>query len=142
MDDKCTHSGCCSFTLLLGRLCLSAIFILAGIGKFMAFEETATYMAKAGLPAIPFLLYTAALVETLGGLALLIGWHTRLASFILLLFVMAASYLFHNFWALDDVAAKLEMISFMKNLAIAGGLLYLIGAGPGKLSIDHITCKS
>lgn len=127
--------------MLLGRICLSAIFISAGIGKFMSYEETAAYMASAGMTQIPMFLYAAAIVEILGGLAILLGWKARWGALLLLLFLIPVSLLFHNFWALAPELAKLQMILFMKNVAIAGGLLYVAATGAGCFSIDHC-CKS
>lgn len=125
-----------SLGLLLGRICLSTIFILAGIGKFLDYEGTAKYMTEAGMTMIPFFLYGAALVEILGGLSLLFGFKTRLGATILLLFLIPTTLIFHAFWNYDGAMRTMQMIEFLKNLAIFGGLFYVVVCGPGRLSID------
>lgn len=132
----------CSFTTLLGRICLSIIFILAGFAKLINYEATATYMAAKGMTMIPLFLYTAALIEILAGLALLVGYKARYAAIILALFLIPASLIFHDFWNIAEPAVKeLEMIAFLKNLAIFGGLLYVVSHGPGRCSCDSCCCK-
>lgn len=132
---------CCSTLLFLGRVMISAIFLLAGIGKFIAYNETVHYMASKGLPYIPVLLVIAALVEITASLAIIFGFKTRIAAFILFLFLIPTTYIFHNFWAVTTEEAKIQFIMFMKNVGIAGGLLYIIGAGPGGLALDRC-CNS
>lgn len=128
---------CCSTLLFLGRLCISAIFLLAGIGKFMDYEGTTQYMATRGLQFIPFLLVVAAVVEILSALSLIFGFKARVSAFILLLFLIPITYLFHDFWNAGPEIAQLQFIMFMKNVSIAGGLLYIIGAGSGGFAVDN-----
>lgn len=136
---------CCSCTVsclfFLGRVLLCLIFLGSGIGKFLDAEGTQAYMASKGLPMVTFLMYAAAVVEILGSLMLLLGYKTRTGAIILLLFLIPTTLIFHNFWSNPPVEQMLQMMMFMKNLAIMGGLLYIIGAGPGKLSIDYWTCS-
>lgn len=127
----------CSFSLLIGRILLSLIFILAGVGKFMDYEGTAQYMASKGMTMIPVFLYSAAVVELLGGLALLIGYKIRIAAIVLILFLIPTTLIFHDFWNVDVIAKQLQMILFLKNLAIMGGLFYVLGSGAGKFSLDR-----
>lgn len=133
---------CCSSLLFLGRLCISAIFLMAGIGKFIDYEGTVNYMTSKGLKFVPLLLVTAALVEILSALALILGFKTRYAAFILFLFLIPTTYLFHDFWNVGPEEAKLQFVMFMKNLSIAGGLLYIMAVGAGGLSIDRCYCSS
>ncbi len=126
-----------SLYLFLGRFCLSVIFILAGLGKFMDFGGTAAHMSAEGLPMAHVLLVIAALIEVLGGFSLLLGWKTRYSAVLLLLFLLPVTYFFHDFWSLTGKEQQMEMIQFLKNLAIFGGLLYVASAGPGKYSIDR-----
>lgn len=133
--------GLCHLFKLLGRVGLSAIFIFAGIHKFMDYEGTAAYMASKHLTNIPVLLYTAAIVEILGGLSVLLGWKTRWGALLLALFLIPTSYIFHDFWNLSDKAEMQEqMIHFFSNFAIFGGLLFVTASGPGVISIDGDTC--
>ena len=133
----------CSATTLLARVCLSSVFIFAGVGKFMHPDATAAYMASKNIPMVSLLLYVAALVELIGGLSILLGYKTRWGAFLLLGFLVVVTGIFHDFWNLTGELQKLQMIMFMKNLAIAGGLLYVIGCGAGGCSCDaSCECKS
>lgn len=133
----------CSFTLFLGRLCLSSIFILAGLNKFMDYNATAQYMAAKGFTMIPFFLVSAAIIEILAGILLLIGYRTRIAAAALLLYLIPTTLIFHDFWYIGDLAARqAQIIEFLKNLAIFGGLLYVAGSGPGKCSVDACCCQA
>jgi len=114
---------------LLGRLLLGAIFVVGGIEKFGAIEGTIGYMASAGMPS--FLAYPAALFELVAGLAIVLGWQTRIAALLLAGFCVLTGVLFHL-----KPADPMQMILFMKNLAIAGGFLVLFRAGAGPLSLD------
>jgi putative oxidoreductase len=134
--------GLCSIGMLLGRICISAIFILAAIGKIMDYEGTSQYMASKGLTMIPIFLYGAAIVELIGGLMVLIGFKTRIGAVILLLFLIPTTLIFHDFWNVSEALARqLQMIIFMKNLAIFGGLLYIVCAGPGRIACCSRCCN-
>lgn len=126
----------CSLTILLARVCISVIFIIAGLGKFLEFDATAKYMASVGLPYVPYLLVVAAVVELLGGLFLLVGWNARFGAAMLLVFLIPTTYFFHNFWAVSPAMAQIQLIEFLKNLAVFGGLLYVLTYGAGGLSFD------
>lgn len=123
-----------SVTLLLGRILLAAIFILAGVQKFGGIEGTAGYISSVGLPAGTALAWLAAIFETVAGIALLIGFQTRYTSWLLAAFCVFTAFVFHY-----QPADQMQMILFMKNLAIAGGLLVLSTAGAGSLSLDART---
>jgi putative oxidoreductase len=75
-------------------------------------------------------------LEVLGGLALIVGWQTRWAALALALFTLAASVIFHNFWALPADQQMVQQLVFMKNLSVAGGMLVLAACGAGALSLD------
>lgn len=126
-----------SFLMLAGRIAIGAIFVLAGVGKFMDPAHTSAYMASKGMSMIPFFLYAAATLELLGGLALFLGWKARWGAVILALFLIPTTLIFHNFWIAEPAEKILQQIMFLKNLAIFGGLLYIIATGPGRLSIDR-----
>ncbi|MFQ5459043.1 MAG: DoxX family protein, partial [Myxococcota bacterium] len=97
---------------------------------------TAGYMASRGMPAIPVLLTLAIIFELLGGLSILLGWKTKAGALALFLFLVPVTLIFHNFWTYPPEQQQMQMIMFLKNLAIMGGLLMLAGAGPGPLSVD------
>ncbi len=123
---------------LVGRILIAILFVPAGWGKLMGgFAGAVGYIASKGLP-MPQVLAAAAIVLELGiGLALLVGWKTRWAALLLAFFTLVAALFFHNYWAMSDVAAAAaNKINFFKNLAIAGGLLFIYVAGPGRYSVD------
>ena len=121
---------------LIGRIMLAVLFLPAGLSKIGGFAGTAGYIASKGLPLPEVGAAIAIAVEVLGGLALILGFGTRWAALILATFTVVAGVFFHNFWALPADQQMVQQIMFMKNIAVAGGLLVLAGFGPGALSID------
>ena len=114
---------------LIGRMMLALIFILAGFGKIQDPAGTMGYMQSAGLPGI--LLWPTIALELLGGLALAVGYKTRYVAFALAGFCVVAAALFHS-----NFADQMQMIMFLKNIAIAGGLLLLAVSGLTAYSVD------
>lgn len=114
----------------LGRLMLALIFILAGVGKVTDLAGTSAYMEAMGVPSS--LLWPTILLEVLGGIAIAIGYKTALAALSLALFSIAAAVLFHS-----DFSDKMQMILFLKNIAMAGGLLLLATSGTTAYSLDR-----
>ena len=117
--------------LLVGRILLSVIFIMAGLSKFGSIEGTAGYISSVGLPAGVALAWLAAIFETLAGVAILIGFQTRITAWLLAAFCVFTVVVFHY-----APADQMQMTMFMKNIAIAGAFLILSVAGPGALSVD------
>ncbi|MEO0373662.1 MAG: DoxX family protein [Cyanobacteria bacterium P01_A01_bin.17] len=122
---------------LAARICLCIIFINSGIGKIFGFTGTAEMMANTGLPIASVLLAFTIIFQLLGGLSLLFGYKVKLGSILLILFLIPATLVFHN-----PIADPGELNSFLKNLGLIGGLLMVIYAGAGALSIDHLAEKS
>lgn len=121
---------------LVGRLLIAAIFVLSGFGKITGFEGTVGYIASKGLPLPQLGAIAAIIVELGGGILVILGWKTRWAAAAMLIFTVAAAMIFHNFWAAAPDAAQNQMIHFMKNICMAGGLLYVVVFGGGPLSVD------
>jgi putative oxidoreductase len=113
-----------------GRILISLIFVTSGISKLGNFAGTQGYMESVGVPGI--LLPIVIAVELLGGLAIILGWHTRIAAFLLAGFSLVSAVLFHA-----NFGEQMQMIMFMKNLALAGGFLMLVALGAGPWSIDN-----
>lgn len=130
-----------SSATLMGRVFLSIIFIMAGFGKIMDWSGTAGYMEAQGMPMIPLLLLGAIACEWVGGISLLIGFKTRLGALALIVFLIPTTLIFHNFWADPPDQRQLQMIMFLKNVAILGGLLMVLAHGAGPVSIDSRTSK-
>lgn len=114
---------------LAGRLLIALIFVGAGWSKIGGYAGTQAYMESVGVPGalLPLVIFA----ELGGGLAIVFGLLTRLAAAGLALFSIASAVLFHG------GADQVQQIMFMKNLAIAGGLLFLVGHGAGRISLDH-----
>jgi putative oxidoreductase len=123
-----------SVIVLVGRILLAAIFILAGFGKLTDISGTAAYFAMYNLPGGAATAVAAGLVELLGGIAILIGFQTRIAAYLLALFSVVTALIAHMAWS-----DMMQLIHFQKNLAMAGGFLVLAVYGPGALSVDART---
>jgi len=119
------------FGPLLGRILIALIFVMAGFNKITGFEGTVGYIASKGLPLPEMLAIGAIIVELGGGLMLIAGWYTRWAAAAIFVFTAMTAVLFHNFWAMPPDEAQNQMISFMKNISIMGGLLYVMVYGNG-----------
>ena len=101
---------------LVGRILLAYIFLLAGINKISGYAGTQAYMDSMGVPGM--LLPLVILLEIGAGLAIIIGWKTRWAAIALSLFTLIAAFIFHS-----NFEDQMQMILFMKNLYISGGLI-------------------
>jgi putative oxidoreductase len=121
---------------LAARIVLAVLFVPAGISKIAGFAGTVGYISSVGLPLPAVGAVLAILAEAGGGLALLLGFQTRLAALALAIFSVVAGIFFHAFWSMPAEQVMINQIMFMKNIAIAGGLLALVAFGPGKFSLD------
>lgn len=119
---------------LIGRILLALIFIISGFGKITNFHSTADYMAGQGLPIPQVLLIATILIELGGGIMLVLGWQARWAALAIFLFIIPTTLIFHPFWA-ADAAQMQNQINFMKNVAIMGGMLYIMAYGSGPYSL-------
>jgi putative oxidoreductase len=120
---------------LAGRVLITPLFLLSGYHKITGFTATAATMANKGLPFSEFLLIGTIAFEIGGGLMVLLGWHARFGALLLAVFTIAATLVFHNFWAVDAAQFSGQLSQFMKNLAILGGLFYIMAAGSGPFSL-------
>jgi putative oxidoreductase len=125
---------------LTGRILLAFIFIMAGFNKIPGFTGTAGYIASKGLPMSEVLAALTIAVEIGGGIMLVVGWNARWAAAALAGFCVLAALIFHPFWTVAAASQQTEMIMFMKNLAIAGGLLQVVAFGPGPFSLKKENC--
>jgi len=116
-------------TQMTGRALMSAIFLMAGISKLGAYAATQGYMENMGVPGM--LLPLVILLELGGGLAVLLGWQTRISAFLLAGFCIISALIFHA-----NFGDQMQSILFMKNLAMAGGFLFLVADGAGVWSLD------
>jgi len=116
----------------IGRVLLAAIFVISGLGKLAAPAATIGYIQSVGLPFATAGLVVAILVELGGGLALALGYKTRLAAAVLAVFSLVTGLAFHH--AIGD---QNQFIHLFKNIAMAGGLLQVVAFGAGAYSIDN-----
>jgi putative oxidoreductase len=135
-DDTPIHLVPRGGTALAGRILMSAIFLLSGFAKITDPAGAMGYMGQVGIPHADVLVYVAGAAEILGGLSILFGFLTRIGAIGLTVFLIITTAYFHAFWNLDGAEAKTQMVNFMKNVAIMGGLLALVAHGPGRYSID------
>ncbi len=117
---------------LLGRILLAAIFVQSGVGKVLHPAMTQGYMEKAGMPLAGMFLVLAILAELGGSLSVLLGLLTRWGATVLIIFMIPTTLIFHG-----HVGEQMQMIMFMKNVSMTGGLLILLANGAGKWSIDE-----
>ena len=125
---------------LLGRLLLANIFIVAGLKKIMGFAGTAGYMASKGLPLPEVLLVLTILIELGGGLMVLLGWQARWGALAIFLWLIPVTLIFHAYWDLEPAQMVEQQRHFMKNLAIMGGMIYIVAFGPGAFSLGKDKC--
>ena len=124
------------FGPLVGRILIALIFVISGYGKIKGFDGTVGFIASKGLPLPQLAAIGAIIVELGGGLMLVAGWKARWAAAAMFLFTAVAAVIFHNFWAAPAGEAQNQMIHFMKNISMLGGLLYVMVYGSGPLSVD------
>ncbi len=120
------------FVPLIARILIAAIFLMAGTQKVFDFSGTQQYMASKGMPLTALFLVGAILAELGGGLSVLLGLKARWGATALFLFLIPTTLIFHT-----EFSVQLQVIMFMKNLAIMGGLLMVAYFGPGPVSIDE-----
>jgi putative oxidoreductase len=117
--------------LLVARILLSIIFLISGFTKLTDIAGTASYFAGYNLPVPTVTAVIAGLIELLGGLAILIGFKTRIAAWVLAIFSVASALVAHT-----DFSDQMQVINFLKNLAMTGGFLALAVEGAGTISVD------
>ena len=113
-----------------GRLLLSALFLIEGVGKITVQEDVIMYMEDYGVPGVLFV--PATVLEILFPLLLIVGYRTKWAAAVMALFTFSVAIIFHT-----DFSEKMQMIFFLKDIAIAGGFMIGVAYGPGKISLDH-----
>ncbi|HEY4178080.1 MAG TPA: DoxX family protein [Kofleriaceae bacterium] len=137
-DDNQIHTAPRPATALFGRLALAAIFFVSGFAKLTDTSGTAAHMEQAGMSHADTLAVIAGICEIAGAIALATGFLTRLGALGLFLFLIPTTIIFHGFWNLEGAERMTQMVNFMKNLAIGGGLLGFVAYGAGKYSLDSV----
>lgn len=114
---------------LAGRILLALLFLMSGIGKIAGYEASVGYMHAMGVPGA--LLPVTIVLEIAGAVAIMAGWKTRIAAFLLAGFTLVAAVIFHS-----NFGDQIQMVMFVKNVAIVGGFLMLMANGAGRYSLD------
>lgn len=133
MQALCTLAG--MYGPLVGRILITAIFLVSGYHKIIGFAAVAGYMGSKGMPFPELLLVGAIVFEIGGGLMVLLGWNARWGALLLAALTIPATLVFHDFWAVDASQYQDQFNHFMKNLAILGGLAYIVATGSGPFSL-------
>ena len=115
---------------LLGRIFLSALFLIEGVGKIFTQEQVVMYMEDYSVPGILFI--PAVILEILFPVLLIVGYKTKLAALVMFLFTLTVAIIFHT-----DFNNEMQLVFFLKDLAIAGGFMIIIAYGSNKFSLDH-----
>jgi len=113
---------------LIARIFISMIFLFSGISKIITFDSTSKWMQQIDMPG--FFLIPAIGLEIIAPVLIIIGYQTKIAAISLALFCLATAFLFHF-----DFSNHMQIIAFLKNIGLAGGLLFLIINGPKKFSL-------
>src|SRR5713226_1820359 len=132
---KTMNDAIAKFGPVAGRFLIALIFLLSGIGKIAGFAQTIGFMASKGLPMVEVLLVLSIIIEIGAALMLIVGWQARLGAAALFLWMIPVTLVFHNFWAAPVAQQQIEMAMFMKNIAMVGGLLYIMAYGSGRFSV-------
>lgn len=123
---------------LAGRVMIATIFLLSAVGnKIPQFNGIVGYMASEGVPAPQVMLAGAIAFLIVGSLSLVLGYHARFGATLLLVFLVLATYYFHDFWNFQGADRQNQMIQFMKNLSMMGTMAFVVANGPGAFSLDR-----
>ena len=122
---------------VVGRVMIATIFLMSAVGnKIPKFSDVAGYMASEGVP-LPELMLAGAIVFLIAGsLSIIIGYKVRFGAALLLMFLILATYFFHDFWTFEGKERQAQMIQFMKNLSLMGTMVFLMANGAGSMSLD------
>ncbi len=119
----------------IGRAFFALIFILSGLGHFS--QNVIQYAAQQGVPAPGFLVPLSGLMAVVGGISILLGYHTRIGAALIVLFLIPVTLAMHHFWNVSDpVMAQIQQAHFLKNLALLGAALLIFRWGSGEMSMD------
>ena len=123
---------------IVGRLMIATIFLMSAVGnKIPNFSAVAGYMGQKGVPQPQVMLAGAIVFLILGSVSVILGFKARFGAALLLVFLVLATYFFHDFWNLKGQEQQEQMIQFMKNLSMMGTMVFLIANGSGACSLER-----
>jgi putative oxidoreductase len=121
---------------LIARITMGILFIIPAVRQITTYAGSVKYFASLGFPAPEAMVVLAVVIEILAGVMIILGWKTRWAAWLLVLYVIVATAMAHRFWQFPEAQQFNQLNHFLKNLAVIGGLLYIITFGPGRISVD------
>lgn len=136
--DPVIHSVPRPGTALAGRILLSLMFFVSGFAKLTDTAGTAAHMTGAGIPYAETLAVIAGIAEILGAISIATGFLARIGGIGLVLFLIPTTLIFHPFWSFEGPERLMQMVNFLKNCGMAGGLLLIVANGAGRYSIDNV----
>lgn len=123
---------------LTGRVLISLVFLMSGLGKVFQFDGQVAYAASQGVPFASLAIMISIIAELAAVTMIIIGYKARLGALILFVWMIPVSIMLHAFWNIEDaMAQQMHMIMFMKNLAMMGAMLLIMAFGPGPKSINN-----
>ncbi|OAI54685.1 DoxX family protein [Planctomyces sp. SCGC AG-212-M04] len=123
---------------VLSRVMIAAIFLMSAVGnKIPNYSSVAKYMESEGVPAPQFLLAGAIVFLIVGSLSIITGFKGRIGAALLAIFLVLATYYFHDFWNFTGQEQQMQMIQFLKNLGLLGTMLFFMANGTGPASLDN-----
>ncbi len=124
------------YTVLLGRIFYTAIFLMSGPGHFT--QKSIGYAAAQGVPLPAIAVPMAGVLAILGSLSVLLGYKAKYGAWLLVLFLVPVTFMMHRFWGIaDPMMAMMQKINFMKNMSMLGAALLIAHLGAGPLSLDE-----
>ena len=122
---------------VLGRIMIATVFLLSAVGnKIPQFNTVAGYMEGEGVPMPKVMLAGAIVFLVVGSLSIIVGYKARVGAALLAVFLILATYYFHDFWTFEGQEYQMQMIQFMKNLSLLGTMVFLMACGSGAYSLD------
>lgn len=132
-----------NITNVVARIMITLIFFMSAVGnKIPKFSQVVQAMTAEGVPIPQFSLAGAIVFLLAGSVSILVGYRTEIGASLLLIFLILATFFFHDFWNFEGADQQLQMIQFMKNLSLMGTMLFLISSGPGAYSVDRMKQES
>ncbi|MFN7873832.1 MAG: DoxX family protein [Pirellula sp.] len=127
---------------LIGRIMIATIYLMSAVGnKIPNFTGVASYMASEGVPMPSLMLIGGIAFLITGSISVITGYKAKFGAGLLLVFLILATYFFHDFWNFEGEARQQQMIQFMKNLSLMGTMVFLMANGGGLFSVDNRSSK-
>jgi putative oxidoreductase len=134
-----TLKGLC---VLIGRILIAVLFAESAFGKITGFKMMVDYAKATGVTGgTEFLVIASTILEIIGLILLITGYKIEFGAIALLIFMIPVTFIFHSFWKYTGMDMMNQMVQFMKNIAVIGGLLFILGMGAGPFSLDNKLSK-